>query len=124
ADLLRKTSEIEGIERIRFTSPHPSDMTKRTIEAMATYSKIAPYLHLPLQSASNRVLKRMERGYTVEQYAELVARLRKAIPHLALSTDIIVGFPGEEEEDFRATCQFMTEIRYDFAFMFKYSARE
>src|SRR5258706_1059957 len=94
ADLLRKTSEIEGIERIRFTSPHPSDMTERTIEVMATCSKVAPYLHLPLQSASNRVLERMERGYTVEQYAELVARLRKAIPQLALSTDIIVGFPG------------------------------
>ncbi len=124
ADLLRKTNEIEGIERIRFTSPHPSDMTERAIEAMATCSKVAPYLHLPLQSASNRVLERMERGYTVEQYTELVARLRKAIPHLALSTDIIVGFPGEEEADFRATYKFMTEIRYDFAFMFKYSARE
>lgn len=124
ADLLRKTSEIEGIERIRFTSPHPSDMTERAIEVMATCSKVAPYLHLPLQSASNRVLERMERGYTVEQYAELVARLRKAIPHLALSTDIIVGFPGEEEADFRATYEFMTEIQYDFAFMFKYSARE
>jgi tRNA-2-methylthio-N6-dimethylallyladenosine synthase len=124
ADLLQKTAEIEGIERIRFTSPHPSDMNDRAIEVLATCDKVAPYLHLPLQSASNRVLARMERGYTVEQYTELVERLRKAIPHLALSTDIIVGFPGEEEADFRATAEFMAEIRYDFAFMFKYSARE
>jgi tRNA-2-methylthio-N6-dimethylallyladenosine synthase len=124
ADLLRKTAEIDGIQRIRFTSPHPSDMTERVIEAMATHDKVAPYLHLPLQSASNRVLERMERGYTVEQYADLVARLRTTVPTLALSTDIIVGFPGEEEEDFRATYEFMKEIRYDSAFMFKYSARE
>lgn len=124
ADLLRNTATIDGIERIRFTSPHPSDMSERVIEAMATCPKVAPYLHLPLQSASNRVLARMERGYTVEQYADLVFRLREAIPHLALSTDIIVGFPGEEDHDFRATYEFMTKIRYDFAFMFKYSARE
>jgi tRNA-2-methylthio-N6-dimethylallyladenosine synthase len=124
ADLLRKTAEIDGVRRIRFTSPHPSDMSERVIEAMATHEKVAPHLHLPLQSASNRVLERMERGYTIEQYANLVARLRAAIPTLALSTDIIVGFPGEEEEDFRATYEFMEEIRYDSAFMFKYSARE
>lgn len=124
ADLLRKTAEIDGVQRIRFTSPHPSDMTERVIEAMATCNKVAPYLHLPLQSASNRVLERMERGYTIAQYTDLVARLRAAIPTLALSTDIIVGFPGEGEEDFRATCEFMEEIRYDSAFMFKYSARE
>jgi len=124
ADLLRKTAAIDGIQRIRFTSPHPSDMTERVIEAMATCDKVAPYLHLPLQSASNRVLERMERGYTIEQYTNLVARLRAAMPTLALSTDIIVGFPGEEEKDFRATSTFMEEIRYDSAFMFKYSARE
>jgi len=124
ADLLRQTAEIDGIERIRFTSPHPSDMSERLIEAMATCAKVAPYLHLPLQTASNRVLERMERGYTVEQYAALVERLRAAIPGLALSTDIIVGFPGEEEADFRATYDFMAELRYDSAFMFKYSARE
>src|SRR5438309_7636017 len=124
SDLLRRTAAIEGIERIRFTSPHPSDMSERVIEAMATCPKVAPYLHLPLQAASNRVLERMERGYTVEQYAALVERLRAAVPGLALSTDIIVGFPGEEEADFRATYDFMAEIRYDSAFMFKYSARE
>jgi tRNA-2-methylthio-N6-dimethylallyladenosine synthase len=124
ADLLRRTAEIDGIERIRFTSPHPSDMSERVIDAMATCSKVAPYLHLPLQAASNQVLARMERGYTVEQYADLVERLRAAVPGLALSTDIIVGFPGEQEADFRATCDFMAAIRYDSAFMFKYSARE
>jgi tRNA-2-methylthio-N6-dimethylallyladenosine synthase len=124
ADLLHKTAAIDGIHRIRFTSPHPSDMSDRVIETMATCAKVAPYLHLPLQSASNAVLARMERGYTVEQYATLVDRLRAAIPGLALSTDIIVGFPGEEEEDFRATYDFMNTIRYDSAFMFKYSARE
>jgi len=122
--LLHQTAQIEGIERIRFTSPHPSDMDDSTIDAMAGCSKVAPYLHLPLQAASNRVLARMERGYTVEAYAALVDRLREAMPNLALSTDIIVGFPGEEEADFRATYDFMASTRYDFAFMFKYSARE
>src|SRR5581483_6469752 len=124
ADLLRRTATIDGIERIRFTSPHPSDMSERVIEAMATCAKVAPYLHLPLQSASNRVLERMERGYTIEHYTNLVQRLRGAIPGLALSTDIIVGFPGEEDADFQATLDFVATIRYDSAFMFKYSARE
>ncbi len=122
--LLRQTARIDGIERIRFTSPHPSDMDASTIDAMAACDKVVPYLHLPLQAASNRILERMERGYSIEEYAALVDRLRAAIPHLALSTDIIVGFPGEEEDDFRATYDFMAEVRYDFAFMFKYSARE
>ena len=122
--LLRQTADINGIERIRFTSPHPSDMDDSVIDAMAGCDKVAPYLHLPLQAASNRVLKRMERGYTIEEYADLVERLREAIPNLALSTDVIVGFPGEEEDDFRATYDYMAEARYDFAFMFKYSARE
>ena len=123
-DLLRRTAAIDGIERIRFTSPHPSDMSDSVIEAMATCPKVAPYLHLPLQAASNCVLERMERGYTVEQYAALVERLRAAVLDLAFSTDIIVGFPGEEEADFRATYAFMAEMRYDSAFLFKYSARE
>lgn len=124
AALLKSTAAIDGIKRIRFTSPHPADMSARVIDAMATCEKVAPYVHLPLQSASNQVLARMERGYTVEEYAALVERLRTTIPGLALSTDIIVGFPGEEEADFRATYDFMAAIRYDTAFMFKYSARE
>lgn len=122
--LLRRTADIDGIARIRFTSPHPSHMDEGLIEAMATCEKIVPYLHLPLQSASNTVLERMERGYTIEEYERLVERLREAIPGLALSTDIIVGFPGESDEEFQATYDFMSQVRYDFAFMFKYSARD
>lgn len=121
--LLRHTAGIDGIERIRFTSPHPSDMSEAVIDAMATCPKVMPYVHLPLQSASNRILERMERGYTIDEYAVLVDRLRTAMPAVAFSTDIIVGFPGEEEGDFQATYDFMTEMRYDSAFMFKYSAR-
>lgn len=122
--LLRDTARIDGIERIRFTSPHPSDMDDGVIDALADCAKVAPYVHLPLQAASNRVLERMARGYTVEAYAALVDRLRAAVPGLALSTDVIVGFPGEDDADFRATRDFMAETRYDFAYMFKYSARE
>ncbi len=122
-ELLRRTNAIDGIERIRFTSPHPSDMSEAVIEAMATCRKVCPQLHLPLQSGSDRVLERMERGYTAAQYLDLVERLRRAIPGLALSTDIIVGFPGEEEVDFRATYELMRTVGYDSAFMFKYSAR-
>ena len=124
AGLLERVHDVDGIERIRFTSPHPSDMDDGVIDALADCDKVAPYVHLPLQAASNRVLERMARGYTVEAYAALVARLRNAVPGLALSTDVIVGFPGEDEADFRATRDFMAETRYDFAYMFKYSARE
>jgi tRNA-2-methylthio-N6-dimethylallyladenosine synthase len=123
AELLRRTDAIEGIKRIRFTSPHPSDMSERVIDAMATCPKVCPQLHLPVQSGSDRVLERMERGYTVAQYLDLVGRLRGAIPELALTTDIIVGFPGEVDTDFAATCELMRAVGYDSAFMFKYSAR-
>jgi tRNA-2-methylthio-N6-dimethylallyladenosine synthase len=123
AELLRRTDAIDGIERIRFTSPHPSDMTDRVIEAMASCDKVCPQLHLPVQSGSDRILAQMERGYTVAAYVDLVDRLRRAIPDIALTTDIIVGFPGEEEADFLATCELMRAVRYDSAFMFKYSAR-
>ena len=122
-ELLQRTDAIDGIERIRFTSPHPSDMSERVIAAMATCRKVCPQLHLPVQSGSDRVLQAMERGYTVAQYLDLVGRLRRAIPNLALTTDIIVGFPGEEEADFLATCELMRAVGYDSAFMFKYSAR-
>jgi tRNA-2-methylthio-N6-dimethylallyladenosine synthase len=123
SELLRRTAEIDGIERIRFTSPHPSDMNDAVIDAMAACAKVCPHLHLPVQSGSDRVLQRMQRGYTTAQYLDLVQRLRRAIPGIALSTDIIVGFPGEEESDFEATLQLMRQVRYDSAFMFKYSAR-
>jgi tRNA-2-methylthio-N6-dimethylallyladenosine synthase len=122
--LLRMVAAIDGIERIRFTSPHPSDMSDSVIDAMATEPKVQPYLHLPIQSGSDRMLASMERGYTVAEYLELVARLRAAIPAIALSTDVIVGFHGEEESDFEATLNVMREVGYDSAFMFKYSVRE
>jgi len=123
AELLRRTDAVDGIERIRFTSPHPSDMSERVIEAMATCRKVCPQLHLPVQSGSDRVLEKMERGYTAAEYLALVGRLRRAIPGIALTTDIIVGFPGEENADFLATCELMRTVGYDSAFMFKYSAR-
>jgi len=123
ATLLRQTQAIDGIERIRFTSPHPIDMTESLIAVMASCSKVCPQLHLPLQSGSDRMLAKMERGHTVAEYRSLVDRLRRAIPGIALTTDIIVGFPGEEEADFAATCALVREIGYDSAFMFKYSAR-
>jgi tRNA-2-methylthio-N6-dimethylallyladenosine synthase len=123
-ELLRMVAAVDGIERIRFTSPHPSDMTDRVIDAMASEPKVQPYLHLPLQSGSDRVLAAMERGYTAAQYLELVDRVRAAIPAIALSTDIIVGFHGEEESDFRATLDLMRTVGYDSAFTFKYSVRD
>ncbi len=123
ASLLRRADAVEGIARIRFTSPHPSDFTDRTLEALADCRKVMPHVHLPLQSGSNRVLDRMRRIYTIEEYEELVARLRAAVPGLALSTDIIVGFPGETEDDFEATRDAMRRVGYDSAFLFKYSPR-
>ena len=122
--LLKMIATIDGIERIRFTSPHPSDTTESLIEAMATESKVMPQLHLPIQSGSDRILAAMERGYTVAEYLDLVARVRSAIPGVAISTDIIVGFHGEEDSDFEATTAIMREVGYDSAFMFKYSVRE
>jgi tRNA-2-methylthio-N6-dimethylallyladenosine synthase len=122
--LLRMVTAVDGIERIRFTSPHPSDMTGAVINAMAAEPKVQPYLHLPVQSGSDRILAAMDRGYSVNQYLDLVARLRSAIPALALSTDIIVGFHGEDEDDFEATLDLMRTVAYDSAFTFKYSVRE
>jgi tRNA-2-methylthio-N6-dimethylallyladenosine synthase len=123
-DLLGAASAVDGIERIRFTSPHPSDMTESVIEAMAGSAKVCPQLHLPVQSGSTPVLERMARGYTTDDYLRLVERLRAAVPGISLSTDIIVGFPGESERDFEETLGLMRAVRYDGAFMFKYSRRE
>jgi len=124
AALLCQLAAVEGIERIRFTSPHPCDMTPGLIATMAQEPKLQPYLHLPVQSGSDRMLVAMDRGYTVAQYLDLVERLRSQIPDLALSTDIIVGFHGEEERDFAATIALLRTIRFDSAFSFKYSVRE
>lgn len=123
AALLRATGAIDGIERIRFTSPYPRDFTSDTIAAMAEVPQVCPSLHLPVQSASNSQLERMQRGYSIEEYEDLVNRLRSAIPELALTTDIIVGFCGESERDFEATYELMERTQYDSAFMFKYSER-
>ncbi len=124
ATLLRATSQVEGIARIRFTSSHPADMTQDLIDAMAECPQVCPQVHLPVQSGSDRVLERMQRGYTVARYLELVDRLRRAIPGVALSTDIMVGFPGEDERDFSATCELLRTVRFDSAFLFQYSPRE
>ena len=124
ADLLRATAAIDSIARIRFTSPHPSDMTERVIDAIGSEPKVCPQVHLPLQSASNAVLARMERGYTIEEYDRLVEQLRLAKPGVSFSTDVIVGFPGETEADFEATTAYLGHVGYDQAFLFAYSPRE
>src|SRR5690606_35799556 len=115
---------IEGIERIRFTSPYPVDFSPELIEVIATEPKDCPYVHLPVQAGSDAVLERMRRGYTVAEYRDIVSRLRAAIPDIAISTDIMVGFCGETEADHEQTLALMTEIEFDFAFMFAYSDRE
>jgi tRNA-2-methylthio-N6-dimethylallyladenosine synthase len=123
ADLLRATNAIDGVRRIRYTSPHPSDMSDRVIAAMAECDRVCPHVHLPLQSASDPVLRAMNRTYTLAEYRDRLDALRAAIRDLAVTTDIIVGFPGETDADFQATVSFMREVRYDGAFLFKYSAR-
>jgi tRNA-2-methylthio-N6-dimethylallyladenosine synthase len=123
-DLLRMACEVEGLERVRYTSPHPADFDEDTIAAMRDCPKLSPYIHLPLQTGSDRLLESMQRGHTIAEYRGLVDRLRGAIPGLALSTDIIVGYPGETAEDFEATSALMEEIGFDHGFLFKYSARE
>ncbi len=122
-ELLRAVDAVEGIERIRFTSPHPKDFREPVIAAMAECDAVCEHTHLPLQSGSTRVLKRMRRTYGRERYLALVERLRDAIPDLALTTDVIVGFPGETEEDFGETLEVVEEVRYDGAFTFVYSPR-
>jgi tRNA-2-methylthio-N6-dimethylallyladenosine synthase len=123
AELLRAVDAVEGIERIRFTSPHPKDFRRDVIAAMAECAAVCEHAHLPLQSGSSRVLKAMRRTYSRERYLRLVAELRDAIPDLALTTDIIVGFPGETKEDFRATLEVVEEVGFDGAFTFVYSPR-
>ena len=123
SELLRAVDAVEGIKRIRFTSPHPKDFRRDVIAAMADCAAVCEHAHLPLQSGSTRVLKAMRRTYSRERYLKLVAELRDAIPDLALTTDIIVGFPGETEDDFRETLEVVEEVGYDGAFTFVYSPR-
>ncbi len=122
-ELLRACDAVEGIERIRFTSPHPKDFREPVIAAMAECDAVCEHIHLPLQSGSTRILKAMRRTYSRERYLALVALLRDAIPDLALGTDVIVGFPGETEEDFAETLGVVEDVRYDSAFTFIYSPR-
>lgn len=124
ADLVTAVADIDGIERIRFTSPYPVDFTPKLIEVMAREDKVCNYIHLPVQSGNDKVLAEMKRGYTIGEYRKLVTDIRTAIPNMAISTDIIVGFPGETEEEFQDTVELVREMQYDFAFMFKYSERE
>ncbi|MDH3193459.1 MAG: tRNA (N6-isopentenyl adenosine(37)-C2)-methylthiotransferase MiaB [Acidimicrobiia bacterium] len=123
ADLLRRVGEVDGIERVRYTSPHPADFNEEVAVAMAETGAVCEQLHLPLQSGSDRVLARMHRGYNRERYLDRLRVARKHLPDLAVSTDIIVGFPGETEEDFDLTLAVIEEARFDSAYMFQFSAR-
>ena len=123
ADLLRAVSAVEGIRRVRFTSPHPKDMRSETFEAMAEVPEVCEHLHFPLQSGSDRILTAMHRGYNAERYLQKLREARAAIPDLAVSTDIIVGFPGETDEDFERTMEVAAEARFDSAFTFVFSPR-
>jgi tRNA-2-methylthio-N6-dimethylallyladenosine synthase len=124
ADLVRAVGAVAGLERLRFTSPYPTDFTDRVLAALAETPAVCEHVHLPVQSGSSRVLKRMRRRYDRAGYLAVVAALRRAIPGIALTTDIIVGFPGETEEDFQATVSLVEAVGYDDAYTFKYSPRE
>ncbi len=123
ADLLEALDSIEELRRIRFTSPHPKDVSERVMDAVAGLPKVCEHFHLPLQSGDDEVLRRMRRGYTMERYRDVVRGLRERVPDIAITTDLIVGFPGETEEQFRNTLRVVEEVRFDQAFMFKYNAR-
>ena len=124
AELLRRINEIDGIERVRFMTSHPKDLTDDVIEAIAECDKLCEYIHLPVQSGSTALLKKMNRNYTKEQYLELTKKIKEAIPNASISTDIIVGFPGETEEDFEETLSLAKEVKFDSAFTFIYSRRK
>ena len=123
SDLLWKLNDLTGIERIRFTTSHPMDLNPKLMQAMAMLPKVCEHLHLPLQSGSDNILERMTRRYSYSEYLEKVRNLRKMIPDVSLTTDIIVGFPGESEEDFKRTLQALETVQYDAIFAFKYSLR-
>jgi tRNA-2-methylthio-N6-dimethylallyladenosine synthase len=123
ADLLAAVNAIDGIERIRFVTSHPLDFTQHLVEAMAELDKVCEALHLPFQAGADRILKAMRRGYSAAEYRDLIARLREAVPDISLSTDVIVGFPGETEEDFLETRRMLELVRFDSMFLFNYSER-
>ena len=121
--LLEAVAEVEGVQRIRYTSPHPQDVTEELLEVMASHNTICNSIHFPLQSGSDRILKRMNRTYTKDHFLRQVYMMREKIPHIGISTDIIVGFPGETEADFQETLDVIAQVNFDSAFTFKYSAR-
>ena len=123
AKLLRECGKVEGLERVRFMSPHPRDFTDDVIEAMAETPNVMPHLHMPLQSGSDRILQSMRRSYRAERYKGIIEKVRSAMPHSTITTDIIVGFPGETEEDFQETMQITTDLRFLAAYTFQYSKR-
>ena len=123
AELLRRAAKIEGIKRIRFTSPHPSDFSDELLEVMVSCEPVCNHIHLPVQSGSTRVLKAMRRGYTRESYLKIIRKIQNAPRAIAISTDLIAGFPGESESDFQDTLSLLDEVQYDSAFSFKYSPR-
>jgi tRNA-2-methylthio-N6-dimethylallyladenosine synthase len=123
AKLLRKCGDIDGLERVRFMSPHPRDFTDDVIEAMAETHNVMPHLHMPLQSGSDRILQSMRRSYRSDRYLKILENVRSAIPHASITTDIIVGFPGETEEDFQATLDLCTEAQFAAAYTYQYSIR-
>ncbi len=123
AQLLHRLSAIDGIERIRYTSPYPKDFKDDVIEAIATLPKVMPQVHLPIQVGDNDLLQRMHRGYTLDQYQTIVDKLRAAVPDLCLTTDLMLGFPGETDQEFENTLSYVAATRYDSAFMFAYSPR-
>ncbi|NDE71945.1 MAG: MiaB/RimO family radical SAM methylthiotransferase, partial [Actinobacteria bacterium] len=123
ASLLRECGKIEGLDRVRFTSPHPRDFTDDVIAAMAETPNVMPHLHMPLQSGSDRILQSMRRSYRVDRYRSIIEKVRSAMPHATITTDIIVGFPGESEADFQETMDLVTELRFLAAYSFQYSKR-
>ena len=123
-ELLRQINEIEGIERIRFTTSHPRDLSAELIQAYSRLSKLCEHIHLPFQSGSNKILEAMHRGYARESYLEKIDRLKETCPSIALTADVMVGFPGEEDEDFRQTLDLIEKVRFDDLFSFKYSPRK
>ncbi len=124
ADLLRAVSAVPGIARVRFTSPHPRGFTQEVIDAMAALPQVCEHVHLPLQAADNHLLKRMKRGYTIEQYDDVLQKLRAAMPGVSVTTDLMVGFPGETEAEFEATMDYVRHALFDAAFMFAHSPRQ
>ncbi len=123
AELLGRVNEIDGLQRIRFTTSHPQDLSEELIEAFSSLDKLCEHLHLPVQSGADSVLRRMRRGYTRDEYLARISRLRQRCPEVALSTDIIVGFPGETNAEFAATLEMLAQVEYDEIFSFSYSAR-